>query len=109
MRMAHRRTLRYSADIANRPPDRTDHEHAKKHLENMEAIFTIAVAIACGASYASYASFTQPTAAVTSAAVQTGAIPVVVVSAKRMTEQEKKISLIEERQALLANANASAL
>ena len=81
----------------------------KNALKNMEAIFTIAVAIACGASYASYASFTQPTAAVTSAAVQTGAIPVVVVSAKRMTEQEKKISLIEERQALLANANASAL
>ncbi|MBG6221349.1 hypothetical protein IWX79_002271 [Janthinobacterium sp. CAN_S1] len=78
----------------------------KNTLKNMEAIFTIAVAIACGASYA---SFTQPTAAVTSAAVQTGAIPVVVVSAKRMTEQEKKISLIEERQALLANASASAL
>ncbi|PLY42182.1 hypothetical protein CSZ94_11825 [Janthinobacterium sp. ROICE36] len=75
----------------------------KNALKNMEAIFTVAVAIACGASYASYASFSQPQAA------QAGAIPVVVVSAKRLTEQEKKISLIEERQALLGNASASTL
>ena len=40
---------------------------------------------------------------------QANAIPVVVVSAKRLTEQEKKISLIEERQALLGNATASTL
>ncbi|NHQ89924.1 hypothetical protein [Janthinobacterium lividum] len=75
-----------------------------KTLKNMEAIFTIAVAIACGASYV---SFMQPSAARTADVAQ--AIPVVVVSAKRMTEQEKKISLIEERQALLGNATASTL
>ena len=76
-----------------------------KALKNMEAIFTVAVAIACGASYV---SFMQPHAA--SSAVATAAnVPVVVVSAKRMTEQEKKISLIEERQALLGNATASTL
>lgn len=80
-----------------------------KILKNMEAIFTVAVAIACGASYASYASFNQPQAAQTAAAAQANAIPVVVVSAKRLTEQEKKISLIEERQALLGNATASTL
>ncbi|PKV44707.1 hypothetical protein CLU92_2051 [Janthinobacterium sp. 61] len=79
-----------------------------KALKNMEAIFTVAVAvaIACGASYASFA---QPTATKTAAATQAGAIPVVVVSAKRLTEQEKKISLIEERQALLGNATASTM
>jgi hypothetical protein len=77
----------------------------KNALKNFEAIFTIAVAIACGASYI---SFMQPHAA--SAAVATaGNMPVVVVSAKRMTAQEKKISLIEERQALLGNATASTL
>ena len=77
-----------------------------KTLKNMEAIFTVAVAIACGASYV---SFMQPSAARTAAAAQASAIPVVVVSAKRLTEQEKKISLIEERQALLDNATASTL
>ncbi|KKO63213.1 hypothetical protein VM94_02963 [Janthinobacterium sp. KBS0711] len=77
-----------------------------KTLKNMEAIFTVAVAIACGASYA---SFSQPSAARTADVAQANAIPVVVVSAKRLTEQEKKISLIEERQALLGNATASTL
>ena len=78
----------------------------KTALKNMEAIFTVAVAIACGASYV---SFMQPSAARTAAVAQASTIPVVVVSAKRLTEQEKKISLIEERQALLGNATASTL
>ncbi|APA67957.1 MULTISPECIES: hypothetical protein [unclassified Janthinobacterium] len=77
-----------------------------KTLKNMEAIFTVAVAIACGASYV---SFMQPSAANMADVAQAGAIPVVVVSAKRMTEHEKKISLIEERQAMLANASASTI
>ena len=77
-----------------------------KALKNMEAIFTVAVAIACGASYV---SFMQPHAASSSAVATAANVPVVVVSAKRMTEQEKKISLIEERQALLGNATASTL
>ena len=78
----------------------------KNALKNMEAIFTVAVAIACGASYV---SFMQPSAAKAADVAQAGAIPVVVVSAKRLTEQQKKISLIEERQALLGNATASTL
>ncbi|PHV51477.1 hypothetical protein CSQ91_10385 [Janthinobacterium sp. BJB301] len=77
-----------------------------KALKNMEAIFTVAVAIACGASYV---SFMQPSAAKAADVAQASAIPVVTVSAKRMTESEKKISLIEERQALLGNATASTL
>jgi hypothetical protein len=102
MRMAGGRALGYSACIPTRHPKGT----IMKALKNMEAIFTVAVAIACGASYA---SFMQPSAARTAAAAQANAIPVVVVSAKRLTEQEKKISLIEERQALLGNATASTL
>jgi hypothetical protein len=102
MRMAGARALGYSACMPTRHPKGT----IMKALKNMEAIFTVAVAIACGASYA---SFMQPSAARTAAAAQANAIPVVVVSAKRLTEQEKKISLIEERQALLGNATASTL
>ncbi|MGK5069318.1 hypothetical protein D3C81_639690 [compost metagenome] len=78
----------------------------KKALKNMEAIFTVAVAIACAASYA---SFMQPSAARTAEVAQAGAIPVVVVSAKRLTAQEKHLSLLEERQAMLGNATASTL
>lgn len=77
-----------------------------KTLKNMEAIFTVAVALACGASYV---SFMQPHAAQAGNVAKAASMPVVVVSAKRMTEQEKKISLIEERQALLGNATASTL
>ena len=77
-----------------------------KALKNMEAIFTVAVAIACGASYA---SFMQPQASKAANVAQASAIPVVVVSARRLTEQEKKISLLEERQAMLGNATASTL
>lgn len=77
-----------------------------KTLKNMEAIFTVAVAIACGASYV---SFMQPRAAQAGNVARASAIPVVVVSAKRMTAEEKKISLIEERQAQLGNATASTL
>ena len=105
MCMARRPAHGYSADIPTR--------HLKgiimKSLKNLEAIFTVAVAIACGASYASYANVTAPQAAQAANAAQTNAIPVVVVTAKRMTEQEKKISLIEERQASLGNATASTL
>ncbi len=77
-----------------------------KALKNMEAIFTVAVAIACGASYA---SFMQPQASKAANVAQASAIPVVVVSARRLTEQEKKISLLEERQAMLGNATAGTL
>jgi hypothetical protein len=100
--MARWRTLGYSACIPTRHPKGT----IMKTLKNMEAIFTVAVAIACGASYV---SFMQPSAARTAAVAQASSIPGVVVSAKRLTEQEKKISLIEERQALLDNATASTL
>ncbi|WP_317205584.1 hypothetical protein [Janthinobacterium sp.] len=66
-----------------------------KVLKNMEIIFTVALALAA----ASYVSFTRAPA---QPGVSGAAIPVVVISAKRMTPQEKKQSLIEERQQMVA-------
>lgn len=74
----------------------------KNALNNMELIFTVAVAVACSASYA---SFMQPPAADTANTAQSAsaaAMPVVTISARRMTAEEKHISLMQERQALLA-------
>lgn len=82
-----------------------------KILKNMEIIFTVALAVACSAIYVGY---TQPQAAdsasqqraATGASATAGGndMPVVVVSAKRMTAQEKAQSLREERtQAMLAS------
>ncbi|WP_308921790.1 hypothetical protein [Janthinobacterium sp. J1-1] len=66
-----------------------------KTLKNLEAIFTVAVAIACSASYV---SFLQAPAAKADAAQSTTAMQVVTVTAKRLTPQEKQLSLLEERQ-----------
>lgn len=78
-----------------------------KALKNFEAMFVVAVALACSASYASFMQ-PQPQAQQTASASQTG-MHVVTVSAKRMTAQEKQLSLLEERQELLRNATASTL
>ena len=78
-----------------------------KTLKNFEAIFTVAVAIACSASYA---SFMQAPAAPAEKTAQTAAtMHVVTVTAKRLTAQEKQLSLLEERQAQLSNTTASIL
>lgn len=75
-----------------------------KALKNFEAMFVVAVALACSASYV---SVVQPQAGETASAAQT--MHVVTVSAKRMTAQEKQLSLLEERQELSRNATASTL
>ena len=81
-----------------------------KTLKNMEAIFTVAVAIACSASYV---SFMQAPAGKADAAQSASAMQVVTVTAKRLTAQEKQLSLLEERQgraeAQLGNTTASIL
>lgn len=77
-----------------------------KTLKNFEAIFTVAVAIACSASYA---SFMQAPAAPAEKTAQTATMHVVTVTAKRLTPQEKQLSLLEERQAQLSNTTASIL
>ena len=77
-----------------------------KTLKNFEAIFTVAVAIACSASYA---SFMQAPAGKASAAQSASAMHVVTVTAKRLTAQEKRLSLLEERQAEQGITTASIL
>ena len=81
-----------------------------KTLKNFEAIFTVAVAIACSASYA---SFMQTPAEKAGAAPSASAMQVVTVTAKRLTAQEKQLSLLEERQGRaetqLGNTTASIL
>lgn len=78
-----------------------------KTLKNFEAIFTVAVAIACSASYV---SFMQAPAAPAEKTAQTATtMHVVTVTAKRLTPQEKQLSLLEERQAQLSNSTASVL
>lgn len=78
-----------------------------KTLKNFEAVFTVAVAIACSASYASFLQ--APAAAVEKTAQTATTMHVVTVTAKRMTAQEKQLSLLEERQAQLSNKTASIL
>lgn len=62
-------------------------------LKNFEALFVVTVALACGASYALDKSAVQ---------AQDPAMQVVVVSAKRLTQEQKLQSLLEERATTLA-------
>lgn len=78
----------------------------KNALKNMEIIFAVAAAIACSASYV---SFMQPQAASTAQLTVSTAIPSVTISAKRMTAEEKQISLMQENQALLTRSGIRTL
>ncbi|MYM25864.1 hypothetical protein GTP46_24855 [Duganella sp. FT135W] len=62
-------------------------------LKNFEALFVVTVALACGASYALDKSAAQ---------AQDPNMQVVVVSAKRLTAEQKLHSLLEERATTLA-------
>ncbi|NVM78612.1 hypothetical protein FHW83_004440 [Duganella sp. SG902] len=64
-----------------------------KTLKNFEALFVMTVALACGASYALDKSSVE---------AQTPDMQVVVVSAKRMTAEQKLQSVMEERATTLA-------
>ncbi|NYE60543.1 hypothetical protein FHW58_001695 [Duganella sp. 1224] len=64
-------------------------------LKNFEAIFVVTVALACAAVYS------VETAPVATAASASG-MQVVVVSAKRMTQEQKLQSLLEERATTMA-------
>jgi hypothetical protein len=74
-------------------------------LKNFEALFVVALGLACAANYAidstPKADTTAPraVAAVATSAVATPAMPVIVVSAKRMSAAEKAQSLNNERRA----------
>ena len=63
-------------------------------LKNFEALFVVAAALTCGAAYA----LTSHTAVAQDPALQT-----VVVSAKRLTPEQKLQSVLEERANTLAS------
>ncbi|MDC8756550.1 hypothetical protein [Janthinobacterium fluminis] len=83
-----------------------------KVLKNMEIVFTVAAALACSAAFVSVMQPQAPASASAAlsapAASSTGEyMPVVVISAKRMTPAEKKQSLIDERKQSLVAINES--
>ncbi len=61
-----------------------------KILKNMEIIFTVTASLACAVSYVSFLE-TAPVSAVGAA------MPVVVVTAKRLTPQEKALASAQAR------------
>ena len=77
-------------------------------LKNFEALFVVTLGLACAANYVmgdSTETATAP-AAVTAAAAQP--MSVVVVSAKRLSAEQKLQSLADERKAQLASSNKTA-
>lgn len=65
-------------------------------LKNFEAIFVVAFGIACAANVA-YDAAAPKTEAPIVAAANAKTMPVVVVSAKRLTPAQKVASLVEEQ------------
>jgi len=65
-------------------------------LKNFEAIFVVAFGIACAANVA-YDAAAPKTQAPVVAAANAKTMPVVVVSAKRLTPAQKVASLVEEQ------------
>jgi hypothetical protein len=65
-------------------------------LKNFEAVFVVAFGIACAANVA-YDAAVQKAPAPQVAAASTKTMPVVVVSAKRLTPAQKVASLVEEQ------------
>jgi hypothetical protein len=74
-------------------------------LKNFEALFVLTLGLACAANYA---LDNTATAAQTPAIAATAPnLQVVVVSAKRLSAEQKQQSLIDERNTLAANTAAS--
>lgn len=71
--------------------------------KNMEAVFVAALVFAGSASFIANAN-AHVKAAVPVAIESNAAMPVVTVTAKRMTAEEKRASLIAERAAARSNA-----
>jgi surface antigen len=81
-------------------------------LKNFEALFVITLGLACAANYALDHSAADTAAPITAAAAMTAPaaaqnMHVVVVSAKRMTAEEKQQSLNAERSAMASTPSAS--
>jgi hypothetical protein len=77
-------------------------------LKNFEALFVITLGLACAATYAvGDTSETQNVAVASYTAPAASDMHVVVVSAKRLTAEQKKQSLLEESKSTLAAGNAT--
>jgi len=80
-------------------------------LKNFEALFAVTLGLACAANYMlddSSATATQPATvamAAIPASVQT--MPVVVISAKRLSPEQKKQSLADEHKQLAVGSTAT--
>jgi len=81
-------------------------------LKNFEALFVVTLGLACAANYVMGDATATPAvpAAVTAAAAPAAAQPmsVVVVSAKRLSAEQKLQSLADERAAQLASTRKAA-
>ena len=74
-------------------------------LKNFEALFVITLGLACAANYALDNTTVESQAPIAAATAQN--MQVVVVSAKRLSAEEKKQSLIGERTTMASNTAAS--
>jgi len=74
-------------------------------LKNFEALFIATLGLACAANYALDNTAVETKAAVAAAAPN---MQVVVVSAKRLSPEEKKQSLLDERASTLVAASTPA-
>jgi hypothetical protein len=81
-------------------------------LKNFEALFVVTLGLACAANYVmgdATANPAAPAAAVTAAAAPAAQpMSVIVVSAKRLSAEQKLQSLADERKAQLASTNKAA-
>jgi hypothetical protein len=74
-------------------------------LKNFEALFVLTLGLACAANYALDNNAVEAHAPVATAA--SPELQVVVVSAKRLSAEQKQQSLIDERSAVAANTATS--
>jgi hypothetical protein len=77
-------------------------------LKNFEALFVLTLGLACAANYAlDNTAVEASTSTPVAAAAAAPNMQIVVVSAKRLSAEQKKQSLIDERSAMAANTAAS--
>jgi hypothetical protein len=68
-------------------------------LKNFEALFVVTLGLACAANYVLDTNTVSEAQPLTASAALKRDIPVVVVSAKRMSAEQKAQSLLDERKA----------
>ena len=76
-------------------------------LKNFEALFVITLGLACAADYALDSAPQQPAKVATVAVAAPANMQVVVVSAKRLSAEQKLQSLVDEQKAALNTAGTA--